>query len=44
MGTIVRALRKYSGRGRMVLIGPVRLWFDKNSDRDYLGGVHHGET
>jgi hypothetical protein len=39
MGLIAKALRKYSGRGKLVLIGPVRIWFDQNSGRDMFGLV-----
>jgi hypothetical protein len=46
MGTIAKQLKKYSGRGRMVLIGPVRTWFDQNYDRDSYGlvAVTHDAT
>src|SRR5262249_1895851 len=46
MRLIVKELRKYSGRGRLVLIGPVRVWAEPNSGRDYFGavGVTHDKT
>lgn len=39
MKLIAKQLRKYSGRGRMVLIGPVRIWAEPNSGRDSYGVV-----
>jgi hypothetical protein len=34
VGLIAKQLRKYSGRGRMVLIGPVRIWAEPKSGHD----------
>jgi len=39
MRLIVKELRKYSGRGRLVLIGPVRVWVEPKSGRDMYGAV-----
>ena len=39
MKLIAKQLRKYSGRARMVLIGPVRIWAEPNSGRDSYGVV-----
>ena len=46
MGAIAKQLRKFSGRGRMVLIGPTRIWTEPKSGRDMYGvcAVTHDKT
>ena len=46
MQLVAKQLRRYSGRGRLVLIGPVRIWTEPKSGDDMYGvfAITHDKT